>query len=256
MRNKWLVAVVLGAVFSVMTVARTPAGVAQVKPPRGAADVVIDAKKFKPSAEVTKVEASAARAGTKGIAGQLITVQDMTSGATHQLSASKDHRIGQSVFRNLNGEVALAGFPIRKQARDNIGPSSRKMETEVVISKSGSLDAKTRTWTAEAARGFHGAVVVLLTDANGNRLWRSREHTYGVNGTAIPGSGSSVTRSWTEQIPAADLDQAASCVIIHAEHPTSTIFKTLDDAVKLLDWINANKDKVQTIIELGTLIGA
>src|SRR5579871_3047318 len=62
------------------------------------------------------------------------------------------------------------------------------METRATVSRTGRVDVKTSTWSANEGSGFHGAVVVFLLDRDHNRLHSTEPKTFGVNSKLLPGS--------------------------------------------------------------------
>ncbi len=137
-----------------------------------------------------------------------------------RITKMKQYRPGQTVYMNsLGNRAAVTGFPINATKRDKIGASSRKMETTIIVSSTGRIDGTTKTWTAEALRGFTGGVLVGITDLDGNVLHTTKMRKYGVDGTAKPGGGSSRTEHWSEEVPKEALDKAAAVVIWHSHQP-------------------------------------
>ncbi|WP_199615885.1 fascin domain-containing protein [Paenibacillus alkalitolerans] len=143
-------------------------------------------------------------------------------------------------------ERAVFRFPISGQQEDKLG-NSRKMRTRITISDTGRIDAVTKTRTKEALRGFHGTVVVLLTDEEGNILYESKPHTYGVNGEAVLGSPSEREEPWSEEFPREILGQLAGYKIIHFVDPKRTLEDTLSEFNRILDQLVSANRKIRDI---------
>jgi hypothetical protein len=145
-------------------------------------------------------------------------------------SGGHTYRVGQVAYVTLDGTNALVtAFPITGSRRDDLG-HSRKMETSVTLSASGRLDAVTRTWTAEALKGFTGGVVVAITDKDRSVLHTTQLHKYGVNGTQVPGGAKSDrTEKWSENLPPSVANAVGGYAIVQAEAPTDHLTKFLKD---------------------------
>ena len=131
-------------------------------------------------------------------------------------------------------------FPISAEKEDRLG-NSRKMRTKFTVSNTGRITALTKTRTREAARGFHGTVIILLTDEEGNRLHESNPHTYGVDGEAIPGGNSNREEFWSEDFPQEIVEKIRGYEVIHFKDPNSTIEATLAEFNRILDgFVDAN----------------
>lgn len=165
------------------------------------------------------------------------------------LSVGGRYRPGQVVYRSLDGTAAATTlYPVSESETDEIGKSSRKMKTEVIVSADGSLKAKTRTWTSEALVGFTGGVVVALTDKDGKLLHFTKVRKYGVNGTAVPGAPSSKTVAWDETVPAAVMNQFSGIAIVHRYEPTPRWLETQEDVVEFAKYVKDAYDTISKIL--------
>jgi hypothetical protein len=119
-------------------------------------------------------------------------------------------------------------FPLQGSKLTELG-EHRRMETNITISKNGSIDGVTRTWTAAKWTGFTGSVTVVITDRAGNRLYVTNPQSYGVDCKRCPGP-SNRTQSWTDTIPANVLSKVGGYAIIHTTNPRSRWRSWLSDA--------------------------
>jgi hypothetical protein len=102
---------------------------------------------------------------------------------------------------------------------DDVG-NGHHMGTNAVLTRGGQLHAETRTWSTNAAIGFHGGVVVLIGDAGENVIYQSEAHIYGVDGRLIPfGGPSSRTDVWIEDVGSGVTSQATSLHVVHTHNP-------------------------------------
>ncbi|MBU3186893.1 hypothetical protein [Clostridium estertheticum] len=132
-------------------------------------------------------------------------------------------------------------FPISAEQEDGLG-NDRKMRTKFTVSNTGRINALTKTRTKDKLEGFHGTVILLLTDQEGNILYESKPHTYGVNGTLVPGSPSKREEHWSEEFPQEIVEKIGGYVVLHFVDPNSTIMATLEKFNKILDeLVDANR---------------
>jgi hypothetical protein len=154
-----------------------------------------------------------------------------------------EHVVMQDVFvRDITPPL---GFPISAEQEDGLG-NSRKMRTKFTISNTGRITALTKTSTKEALKGFHGTVVILLTDDKGNILHESRPHTYGVDGEALPGN-SKREEYWSEEFPIEIVEKIGGYVVFHFVDPDSTIEATLEKFNRILDGLVDANRKIREI---------
>ncbi|MCW3793714.1 hypothetical protein OM416_19155 [Paenibacillus sp. LS1] len=66
----------------------------------------------------------------------------------------------------------MPDFPLKGSKHTELG-DYRRMNTDITISASGRLDGLTDIWTSKKWVGFHGSVVVFITDNEGNILFAS-----------------------------------------------------------------------------------
>lgn len=113
----------------------------------------------------------------------------------------------------------MAVFPMLKFQKD--GVSVGHMTTCLKVSSDGHVDAKTRVWTGNDFQGFEGGVQVFFSDINGNSLYNTLEHHWGINGHSVPGAPSDRTEIWQDQIPADKVGQLWAVSISQLNSPTS-----------------------------------
>lgn len=196
----------------------------------GQLNVALIAKAFTAWGTVIKI--------TKGPAGESITVRDNATGKTYTttrkgvLRTGGTPRIGETVFKNQEGQVAATQFPVRSFREERV--ATGHMRTDVTLSNTGRLDGKTRTWTSDELKGFEGGVVVAITDIHGNILWNTpvSAHKYGINGHSVPGAPSDRTEIWTETVPDNVLNNAAGVAIIQKDMPTNKLPEFLKEATQ------------------------
>jgi len=124
--------------------------------------------------------------------------------------------------------------------------SAGHMETTAVLNEDGKIYGQTTTWSTWKLEGFTGTAIVLVADANGNVLYRSNKHTYGVDGTWVPGKQSRRTDMWEEQMDASTAQKAASLTILQFHDPKNRFWSALNEAV----------DKGKTVAEIISIIAA
>jgi hypothetical protein len=155
-----------------------------------------------------------------------------SSGQMLQAAPAANINNGQLVWIGPK-QLAFVLFPIEESRSDNV--SVGHMQSDVKVSNTGILRVKTHTWTNNAVQGFEGGVIVVLMKSDGNDLWVSPLHKYGVNGTAVPGAPSSRTVDWTENVPLAAINDTAQVAIIQLNAPTNKIDDFLANAKKVAD---------------------
>jgi len=135
--------------------------------------------------------------------------------------------------------ITYLPWPQSLERSDNLG-HGHHMDTKIVISSTGRIDATTKTWSSEALRGFHGGVVILLESDQCNsqgdcdHLYQSAKvHCYGVDGTAE--GSSSRTDLWSENVDSTLLAQTRHIKIIQLECPKDEIDKFLAQAKTVTD---------------------
>ncbi|MGA5662815.1 hypothetical protein ACPCZR_25460 [Bacillus bombysepticus] len=147
-------------------------------------------------------------------------------------------------YRNINISELL---PINAEKSDDLG-NSRKMITSIKVSNTGRIDAVTEISTKEVLRGFHGSVVVMLIDEEGNRLFKSNPHTYGVDGTGIGINTPSKRKVlWDENFPLDIIDKIRGHEITHFLDPESTLEATLEEFNRILDQLVDANNKIKKI---------
>lgn len=148
---------------------------------------------------------------------------------------------------NTNTHIRSFRFPISAEVRDKLG-NSREMRTKFTVSNNGRINASTRIDTDELARGFHGAVILLLTDEDGNVLHESQPRRWGVNGEGIPGdAGDDREEPWSEMIPAEVVEKVKGYRVIHFEDPGGTLEDTLKQFNRILDQLVDANRKIREI---------
>jgi hypothetical protein len=122
---------------------------------------------------------------------------------------------------SLSGEKLLLAqskpFPLRGSKFTELDDHCR-METNITISKNGSVDGVTRIWTDNKLKGFTGSVAVAVTDRAGNVLHVTNPQRWGVDCKRCPGS-SNRTQSWTDTVPSNVLGKIGGYAIIHTTSP-------------------------------------
>ncbi|WP_074594524.1 hypothetical protein [Bacillus cereus] len=162
----------------------------------------------------------------------------------HEIEKDSNTVSKNEEFININIRDLL---PLIAEQTDNLG-NSRKMVTSIKVSNTGRIDAVTKISTKEVARGFHGSVVVLLLDEEGNTLFKSNPHTYGVDGTGIPSNTPSKRKvPWNENFPQDIIDKIRGYEIIQFLDPDSTLEATLEAFNRILDQLVDASDKIKKI---------
>ena len=147
-------------------------------------------------------------------------------------------------------------FPIKASRRNNLG-NAHWMDSNVTISKvgdGGSVVIETEIWTKNAINGFHGAVVVFITDKDGNYLFSTQPQTYGVDAESLTviGNNSDRTDYYTEKIPASVIDNAAGLVIFHKLNPKPQLIENLRQAKEAIQILKDIMQQGAQIIALAS----
>lgn len=131
----------------------------------------------------------------------------------------------------LPGQPEHAVYPVDGHRKDDLG-HSHYMGTNITLSATGRIDGVTRIWSREAARGFTGGVLVILTDKSGNVLATTKPRKWGVDGVYVPGAPSDRTEYWHEALPREVRHRAAGYAILHTPAPTERWRRFLQDATE------------------------
>jgi hypothetical protein len=137
--------------------------------------------------------------------------------------------------KDPNPVAASKIFPLRGSEFTELG-DHRRMKTDITISNNGRIDGVTRIWTAKQWQGFTGAAAVVLTDADGNILYVTEPHSYGVDCKRCPGP-SDRTQGWTDAVPSNVLSQVRKYAIIHTTNPRN----------RWREWLRDTKEAVQLV---------
>jgi hypothetical protein len=105
----------------------------------------------------------------------------------------------------------------------------------------GQIAAQTRIWTITWFGGYHGAVDVILGDANDAPVYQTRTYRYGVDGTWI--GRSDLTTAWWESMSPADAGRVTKVNIFHTWAPDD--FQTI---------VNKWKAAAESITQLWTAV--
>ncbi|MFX3643492.1 MAG: hypothetical protein ACE3L7_33375 [Candidatus Pristimantibacillus sp.] len=116
----------------------------------------------------------------------------------------------------------MPDFPLKGSQHTELG-DHRRMNTDITISASGRLDGLTDIWTSKKWVGFHGSVVVFITDSVGNILFASKPQTWGVSGTATGRDHNRKDLRWDDQIPSDQINKIEGYVIHHTYTPINTV---------------------------------
>jgi hypothetical protein len=135
---------------------------------------------------------------------------------------------GPKTIRNAtSNEKAVAEKPVELTHSTRLA-RGHWMETKAILSKTGRIDVKTRTWSANELSGFHGAVIVFLLDEQGNRLYSTVPQVYGVN--SKPLAGCHRDDAFFEPLPADVLPRVNALVIEHLYQPERQLLNRLKEA--------------------------
>jgi hypothetical protein len=106
------------------------------------------------------------------------------------------------------------------------------MHTWGTISGTGQIAMQTRTRTVTWFGGYHGAVRLIASDANGAPTFQSQDHRYGVDGTMI--GTSDRTDAWWETMSPDEFNRTTQAAIFQVWDPNS--FQTILD-----QWVQSAK---------------
>ena len=153
-----------------------------------------------------------------------------------KLARSQAQQVNRGQDLRLDGtRVRGTQFPIESSKRDRVRKKrSWWMQTSLRLSNNGRLEARTRTWTKECMRGFTGGVAVFLYDADGNSLWNSQLHRYGVNGECLT-EPHRRDELWSETVPEDQLNKVAKVAIVQKYSPKNRFDDFVRDAKKLAE---------------------
>jgi hypothetical protein len=129
-------------------------------------------------------------------------------------------------FIRTEGYVSPLPTDIAIDLHSNLG-ANHYMDTHGTLLKSGHIDAATRTRTETDLGGFHGAVQILLEDANGFTIGATAPHVFGVDGKWI--GRSDRTDYWTEDLDASLTQRTTTIHVVHFWAPQYSAFKTIVD---------------------------
>jgi hypothetical protein len=87
---------------------------------------------------------------------------------------------------------------------------------------------------------------VLVSDSGGNVLYRSNKHTFGVDGTWVPGKNSRRTDLWEEQLATGDVQKAAELTILQFHDPKNRFWEAVTESV----------EKGKKVAEIAKAVGA
>jgi hypothetical protein len=139
-------------------------------------------------------------------------------------------------YKSSPAIASSKSFPLRGSEFTELG-DHRRMKTDITISNNGRVDGVTRIWTAKQLQGFTGAAAVVLTDADGNVLYVTEPHSYGVNCKRCPGP-SDRTQQWTDAVPSNIISQVKNYSIIHTTNPRDRWREWLRDAKEAAQMIS------------------
>jgi hypothetical protein len=124
----------------------------------------------------------------------------------------------------------------------------------------GRYDAQIHVESKEALAGFQGGSYYTFHDEKGNVVYAMMGDIYGVNGTAVPGAPSDVTKHEAKIIPLEILTATHSikCIPTRLEGPAlDNIKKTVGDFAKGIDAVKDDLKKIgAAIVEIAAAIKA
>jgi hypothetical protein len=143
---------------------------------------------------------------------------------------------GREVVANRNAVGPWEGFQIEivgaQPLRAHQGPDwlarGQWMETDVIFSSSSRVDSDIRIWTTNELSGFTGGVGVFFVDSAENVIGNLPMHTYGVDGTWIPGLPSSRRSLEADEVDSALFPRTASIHIQHVRAPQPRLKDAID----------------------------
>ncbi|AOK89571.1 hypothetical protein [Paenibacillus polymyxa] len=116
----------------------------------------------------------------------------------------------------------MPDFPLKGSQHTELG-DHRRMNTDITISSSGRIDGLTDIWTSKKWIGFHGSVVVFITDSDGNILYATKPQKWGVSGTATGRDHKRLDLRWEDSIPSEVIDKIEGYMIHHTYTPITTV---------------------------------
>lgn len=164
---------------------------------------------------------STAKFQIKSVSGGKVAAFDSASNTTIEFNAPSTPQPqfpGQRVWIQGNRALVVV-FPIEMTKTKNFGGGDH-MRTEVKVSNTGRIDAETKTWTTEFARGYHGGVVVYLLDEADNVLYSTQPRRFGVNGTCCGYSDRKDV--WNETASQDVVGKTRKVSILHLRMPHSS----------------------------------
>lgn len=141
-----------------------------------------------------------------------------------------NHRSVKAFHKDDN--VENSRVPLQGYKHDELG-SHRRMRTEFTLSNNGKIEAKTRIWTNDHWKGFHGNVVIFLTDAEGNWLWKIGPEEDWVDGQYVGHNDKTFT--WSSEIPVNDVKLIKGYAIWHSTVSKPQFLSTLKETGKVID---------------------
>jgi hypothetical protein len=129
-------------------------------------------------------------------------------------------------FIRVEGYISPRPTDIAIDLHSNLG-ANHYMDTYGTLLKSGHIDATTRTRTETDLGGFHGAVQILLEDANGQTIGNTAPHTFGVDGKWT--GRSDRTDYWTQDLDPGLTQRTTAIHVLHFWAPQYSAFKTVVD---------------------------
>lgn len=146
-----------------------------------------------------------------------------------------DHRLIKATRNIQDFRATLKG-----SKHDELG-SHRRMSTNFTLSNDGKFVAKTRIWTNDHWKGFHGSVVIYLIDAKDNWLWKIGPEEDWVDGQYV--GHNDKTFIWETNIPAQDVKLIKGYAILHVTVSKPQFISTLNDVGKVAEKIKEIQNK-------------
>lgn len=153
-------------------------------------------------------------------------------------------------------EQDLAAIPVAPMPRlmpasmlaidlDSFLGAGHYMTTHGALYGNGHIDAQTRTRTITWFGGYHGAVYLVFSDANGIPKGMTQPHVFGVDGTWV--GQSDRTDYWAEDIDPSVAEVTTSLAVFHSWAPTDLqqrIQRAIDLATPILQLIKDIKSTI------------
>lgn len=147
--------------------------------------------------------------------------------------------VWETFIIEIDGNTPI--LPIRIKEYTRIG-TAKHMETIATLSANGNLSVQTTTWTTWKAKGFTGGVVIAVGDEQGNLLYQSQVHSFGVDGEWI--GRSRRTDFWQENIDPNLLKNVSQIRIIHFHNPKNRLIKILKETAKTIAELYAALEEI------------